>query len=360
MFRPISIRKAMDRISEREWVLPMTQRQYVWGDRSNWKQGVIRLFDSLFRDYPIGAFLLWETRDDVPFREFFREFDPEVHSLDSVPPSAFSRRKSLVYDGQQRLQSLYSCLQYTFAGQILCLDLYFDDSTSQEQSYGFSFQSTGAEFPLSTIALCELYEEFRNQGAKGLSDYRRKKLDALKRAGANEEQLVCTERNIDRLWKLFNNEDYEICGYFEIPAGLTAKDVQEIFVRLNTGGVVPTQADLVFSMIAVEHFDFQRQIDNALGDIRNAVQIDLEADDILQLLFFLMYKTRNLELTRLNEGDVDRFQEMLNSSIEPIKTFYKRFLFDQFRINATSVYRSQVALLPLLFYFWRRRDRLHD
>lgn len=316
---------------------------------------VIRLFDSLFRNYPVGAFLLWETQTTVPFREFFRDFDPEVSAVDSAPPAAFSRRKFLVYDGQQRLQSLYSCLQYTFARQVLCFDLYFDATASEDQSYGFSFQNQKARFPASIIALCELYEEFRNQGVGGRSDYRRKKLLALKQAGASEQQLACAEYNIDRLWSLFNDEANEVCGYFEIPTGLTKEDVREIFVRLNTGGVVPTQADLVFSMIAGEHFDFQQQIDTVVGDIRNAVGIDLEADDILQILFFLIYKTRNLELNRLDEGDVDQFQKVLTSSIEPIKTFYKRFLFDEFRINTTSVYRSQGALLPLLYFFCHRR-----
>ena len=355
MFTSISIRKAMEKIRDGDWVLPMTQRQYVWGDRANAKQAVIRLFDSLYRNYPIGAFLLWETREPVPFREFVREFDPEADSAAPAEQSQWQRRKLLVYDGQQRLQTLYSCLQYTFAGQVLCFDLFFDRSdrsNSEDRRYGFSFQPANTNLAPSQITVCSLYDEFKNQGEVGLSDYRREKLEPLKRHGAGERELARAEYNIDHLWNLFNKENNQICGYFEMPAGLTAEDVQEIFVRLNTGGVVPSQADLVFSMIHVKHFDFQQQIRHALGEIRDASQIDVRDDDILQLLFYLTYKTTRVDFTRLSRAeDIDGFRKALESSIEPIKAFYKRFLFDDFRINTTSIYRSQLALLPLLLYF---------
>jgi hypothetical protein len=105
-------------------------------------------------------------------------------------------------------------------------------------------------------------------------------------------------------------------------------------------------------MIHVNNFDFQQQIRHALGEIRDASQIEVGDDDVLQLLFYLVYKTPRVDYTRLRgTEDVTLFREALESAIEPIKTFYKRFLFDEFRINATSIYRSQLALLPLLHYF---------
>jgi hypothetical protein len=74
----------------------MTQRQYAWGGRTNAEQAVIRLFDSLYRNYPIGAFLLWETRESVPFRQFMQEFDPEQDRAESAEQTRWPRRKFLV------------------------------------------------------------------------------------------------------------------------------------------------------------------------------------------------------------------------------------------------------------------------
>ena len=56
---PITIHKAIQRIQEKEYVLPAIQREFVWPtDR------IERLFDSLMRDYPIGSFLFWEVQSE--------------------------------------------------------------------------------------------------------------------------------------------------------------------------------------------------------------------------------------------------------------------------------------------------------
>jgi hypothetical protein len=46
--------------------------------------------------------------------------------------------KLLIYDGQQRLQSLYSSLRWTFHNQVLCYDLLFDPNKIKEPK-GFKF-----------------------------------------------------------------------------------------------------------------------------------------------------------------------------------------------------------------------------
>ena len=76
-FHPISIREAMSKIKQEDWVLPMTQRPYVWGGRSNYQDKVCLLFDSLYRKYPIGNFLIWDTREAIPCRSFVTNFDPD-------------------------------------------------------------------------------------------------------------------------------------------------------------------------------------------------------------------------------------------------------------------------------------------
>jgi len=179
-FRPISIRKAMESVAVADWVLPKTQRQYAWGFRDNAKRAVIRLFDSLYRSYPIGAFLLWETQEEIPFREFQKNFDPEADPPGTADPTQWKRRKWLVYDGQQRLQTLYSCLLYSFADQVLRFNLFFDQNNVEDGLYGFHFADTAIAIPPSEITLCSLYDEFRIQGEPGKTNYRRRKLDEMR------------------------------------------------------------------------------------------------------------------------------------------------------------------------------------
>ena len=52
-------------IQRGELRLPEMQRQYVWRSTR-----VRDLLDSLYRGYPSGAILVWETDEEVPLRPF--------------------------------------------------------------------------------------------------------------------------------------------------------------------------------------------------------------------------------------------------------------------------------------------------
>jgi hypothetical protein len=86
----IPIATLVDMYKRGELRLPEIQRHYVWqGTR------VRDLLDSLYRGYPSGSILMWETDEPVPTREF----------AIAQESTAFAGRK-LLLDGQQRLTSL--------------------------------------------------------------------------------------------------------------------------------------------------------------------------------------------------------------------------------------------------------------
>ncbi len=91
----ITVSKLVDMIKTGELSLPEMQRGYVWrADR------VRDLLDSLYRGYPSGTILVWETEQSVPNRELaLRQGE-----------SPFKGHK-LLLDGQQRLTSLASILR---------------------------------------------------------------------------------------------------------------------------------------------------------------------------------------------------------------------------------------------------------
>jgi len=82
-------------IERGELRLPEMQRRYVW------KATRVRdLLDSLYRGYPSGAILLWETDESVPLRDF---------AIQQVQ-NPYQTTK-LLLDGQQRLTSLWAVLR---------------------------------------------------------------------------------------------------------------------------------------------------------------------------------------------------------------------------------------------------------
>ena len=86
----VSISTLVDMYKRGELRLPEIQRHYVWRATR-----VRDLLDSLYRGYPSGSILMWETDEPVPTR----------NAAIAQDTSAFIGRK-LLLDGQQRLTSL--------------------------------------------------------------------------------------------------------------------------------------------------------------------------------------------------------------------------------------------------------------
>src|SRR5947208_5178320 len=81
-------------------------------------------FDSILREYPISTLLIWRTKSRIRRRKFIDNFQPEHRNRLSdfyVPED--DRRKCLVLDGQQRLQSLFIGLKGSYEGRELFLNI---------------------------------------------------------------------------------------------------------------------------------------------------------------------------------------------------------------------------------------------
>src|SRR3954466_5864255 len=99
--------------------LPNIQRPFVWGEDQ-----VCRLFDSIMREYPISTLLVWKTRSLIRRRKFIDNFHRGLLTrLSDFYFPEDDRKKCLVLDGQQRLQSLYIGLCGSYDGNELYLDI---------------------------------------------------------------------------------------------------------------------------------------------------------------------------------------------------------------------------------------------
>ena len=78
--------------------VPRFQRNFVWE-----RKKIIELLDSIFKEYPIGSFFLWETTGK--YNLFYRDL-PE---LGIFPPKPRPDEKlKFILDGQQRVCSIYA------------------------------------------------------------------------------------------------------------------------------------------------------------------------------------------------------------------------------------------------------------
>jgi hypothetical protein len=81
-------------IENGDLALPDLQRPFVWGNNK-----VRDLFDSMYRGYPIGYFLLWKNNTGEKLTQI--GIDDKIHKVPNM----------LIIDGQQRLTALYSIIK---------------------------------------------------------------------------------------------------------------------------------------------------------------------------------------------------------------------------------------------------------
>ena len=88
----MNINQVLDQIDFGSTALPTFQRGYVWNPRQ-----IRGLMTSLYRRYPIGSLLLWQTRTETA----------EVRGDSKLSPGTVQ----LLLDGQQRVTTLYGVLR---------------------------------------------------------------------------------------------------------------------------------------------------------------------------------------------------------------------------------------------------------
>jgi hypothetical protein len=355
-YQSISVKETMDHINGavNGWFLPSVQRPYVWGSRYESELYICKLFDSLLRGYPIGGLILWNTEEEIPYREFMKDF--EIDTILRIVDKGLWKRKDkwLVYDGQQRLQTLYSCLKYTFNDKILVFNLLFNMKKKDvdPNETGFLFVEKNATIQPYYIRINELFSKLLNEKVK----YRREILSKCDDLSDDDKNLI--EDNLDELWKVFVDKDKKSLAYFPISYSDESM-VNEIFQRLNMGGVSLSQADLLFSRIKEIHYDFEEKLQGFSRKIYNNTGKGylFDAYNILQSIYLISKDSVRVDPKKVNKKELNGFNEIWGKLETPLHDFFVDFIWGQFKINNNSIIPKKLALLPIIVYFYLAYDK---
>src|SRR2546430_10430676 len=127
-----SVEELVGMIERGELRLPEMQRRYVWRSTR-----VRDLLDSLYRGYPSGAILLWETDEAVP-----------LHDLAIKQKKNPYQSTRLLLDGQQRLTSLAAVVrgeQVIVRGKRRPIELLFNLDHPEELAFVTEVIEDGAD-----------------------------------------------------------------------------------------------------------------------------------------------------------------------------------------------------------------------
>lgn len=142
----LSIRQAIERITEGQIRIPAFQRGFVWD-----ADLVAHLMDSIYKRYPFGAVILWRTKTQLKAERNLGNFVLPDHDPDY--PIDY------VLDGQQRLTSIFGVFQTEIDPESdpswnkIYFDMDADDDLQESWFFALSDEEVqeGRHFPISTF-----------------------------------------------------------------------------------------------------------------------------------------------------------------------------------------------------------------
>ena len=345
--KKLSIRKIVSYLNDPEsdgggfW-LPNIQRPFVWSEEQ-----ISRLFDSIMREYPISTLLAWKTKDEVKHRKFIDNYRRNLKLTDFYVPDN-TRTKTMVLDGQQRLQSLFIGLRGSYEGR----ELYFDVTSGQVQAapedirYRFSFKdSSVAEWPWIRFKdLVFQTNKLTLQIAK----------DLVAQAGVtlSEEDWTAVQLNVDRARQEFVNDDnitYQELDGIDNPDAYKPDDIVEIFIRANSGGTKLGKSDLLFSLLTSSWEEADGHMEALLEDL-NRGGFAFDRDFVLKACLSMLGKGARYEVGKFRDGKTK--EEIINrwDNLSDAIRAVRDLLVAKTYIRNDRAMPSYLALIPLIYF----------
>ena len=209
------IQHVLSWIQAGEIAIPEIQRPFVWDSKK-----VRDFIDSLYRGYPVGYIIIWQN--------------PNVKLKDGVS----SKGKKILIDGQQRITALMTA--------ILGIEILDEDYRKRRISIAFNpideiFEVSNPVIQKDKRWISDISKVFSSdfQILAKINEY------CSNNSGVHHELML---HKFDSLRGILNIP----IGLIELNSELDVGEVTEIFIRINSSGVILSQADFAMSKIAVD------------------------------------------------------------------------------------------------------------
>lgn len=319
--------------------LPNIQRPFVWGEDQ-----ICRLFDSILREYPISTLLVWKTTSGIRRRKFIDNWKDTLRLSDFYVPED-SKKKSLVLDGQQRLQSLFIGLCGSYEGREMHFDVLSGQVSSPDDiKYKFEFRNAKtATFPwirfkdliFTTRKKRELIDDIKGKVGRPLTS-------------AEEDKLGDHLDLIDRTFKMEEAITYQELDSIDNPNLYTEDDVVEVFIRANSGGTKLGKSDLLFSLLSASWEVADQKMEDLLDDL-NTHGFAFDRDFVLKTCLVLLGQGARYEVSKFRKPgvreDIETRWEDISAAIRDVADFVRSKTY----IQCDKALPSYLTLIPLIY-----------
>jgi uncharacterized protein with ParB-like and HNH nuclease domain len=349
----ISVRELVDKVQRGELTLPEMQRRYVWpGTR------VRDLLDSLYRGYPSGVILVWETDEEIATREL------AVKATKNPTTS----QKLLLLDGQQRITSLSAILSgdpVHVRNRKRPIDILFN----LEHPEGAPIEITEVEENDADLDLDDgendeeterdIQEELKKRtfvvASRALKNdplwvpvsdiFKKTDKEILKPVGITSDDDRW-DKYSERLQKIRRIADYPYVMQV-LEKNMTYEEVTEIFVRVNSLGIKLRGSDLALAQITSRWKGFMNEIEDF------AAEFKVDADYIVELglpvRMLVVFATHQSKFKTVGKISKEQMKESWEEAKNGLR-FAINFVRSNAGIDNLGFLSSPFLLVPLAVY----------
>ena len=301
--------------------IPQFQRKFVWSIEQTAK-----LLDSILKGYPIGSFILWETKERLrSIRDIGNIQLPE-------PPEGYIVQ--YVLDGQQRMTSLYVSM--------------------------IGAKITGED--KRTIDYSEIYVDF-----EASSD---EEIVITDISGRNMNELIKFTDLLNGGYKMFAKyptygeklEQYSNAFKTYLFSTILIKDAPidiatEIFTRINVGGKPLSVFEIMVAKTydSVRNFDLSEKYDALMEHLQssNCNYDTISSSTVLQAVSVCLTKEcSKKQILKLNKDDFINIWDKVINALESAVDYFRSF----YRIPVSQLLPYDSLLVPFTYFFFHHKD----
>ena len=350
----IKVSELVNKVQRRELTLPEMQRRYVWPATR-----VRDLLDSLYRGYPSGTILVWETDEEMPTREL------AVRATRTPTTS----QKMLLLDGQQRVTSLSAILAdepVHVRNRKRPIDILFNlehpdgppiDVTEVDDN-GFTTDVEDVED--EETAERDIQEELRkhafivgNNKLKNdplwvrVSDiFIKDHSEILERVGITSLQDPRYKKYSARLQQVRNIQDYQY-AMETLGKDMSYEEVTEIFVRVNSLGIKLRGSDLALAQITPKWKGFMTVIEDFSKEFKSNEDYIIETGlPVRMMVVFATHQSRFKTVGKISREELEKAWKQAKNGLEYAINFLRAE-----GIDKLSFLSSPFLLVPIAVYW---------
>ena len=305
--------------------IPQFQRDFIWPIKKS-----ASLLDSIVKEYPIGSFIFWKTKDRLrSVRDIGGITLPEPESGDFV---------NYILDGQQRVTCIYAAMK---------------GITNVKRSDGkiddFSKIYVNFEADTDEKIITTEVEDKDVESLIKLTDLLNGGIELL-----NSRVPTKYHNKADRYKKSINSYIYNVIQVEDIPI----ETATEIFARVNLGGEELT----LFEIMTAKTFDLGKNFDLAekFRLLKSELQVigyeTISHASTLQISSLLLSKSKECKRKTILNLNKDAFIESWDAIVDALKRALDSPR-DYYRVVVSKLLPYNAILVPFTYFFYHKKVR---